>query len=62
MKLSVKITQIFLLLVSIMHILRFIFNVEVKVANTKIPLYFSFLAAILTLFLAIFLQLDGRRK
>ena len=55
MKLSVIVAAIFLILVSIAHMLRLIFRAKVMLNNAEIPMWMSVAACIVTAALAIWL-------
>jgi len=49
------IVTVFLVLVSLMHLLRFVFQVEVLVGNTIVPMWVSLPACLVTAGLAVLL-------
>ena len=55
MKPSVTVVSIFLILVSIAHMLRLIFRAKVMLNNAEIPMWMSIAACIVTAALAIWL-------
>jgi len=55
MKLSVTVTAIFLILVSIAHMLRLIFRAKVMLNNAEIPMWMSIAACVVTAALAVWL-------
>jgi hypothetical protein len=61
MKPSIIIAVIFLLLVSIEHLLRLIFQVKVKAGAVEIPMWMIVLACIVTAALAIWLWLERKK-
>jgi hypothetical protein len=61
MKLSTTITAIFLLLVSIAHLLRLIFQVKVTANTFEIPMWMSIPACIVTAALAIWLFIENKK-
>jgi hypothetical protein len=61
MKPATTITVIFLLIVSIMHLLRLVFQVKVSADSFVIPMWMSVPACIVTAALAIWLWLENKR-
>jgi hypothetical protein len=61
MKLSIAISAIFLLLVSIVHLLRLIFQVKVTANTVEIPMWMSIPACIVTAALAIWLFIENKK-
>jgi hypothetical protein len=61
MRPSTAIAVIFLLLVSITHLLRFIFQVKVTVNTAEIPMWMSVPACIVTAALAIWLFIENKK-
>jgi len=61
MKLSTTIAAIFLFLVSIVHLLRLIFQVKVTANTFEIPLWMSIPACIVTAVLAIWLFIENKK-
>jgi protein-S-isoprenylcysteine O-methyltransferase Ste14 len=61
MKLATIIAVIFLLLVSIAHLLRLIFQVKVTANTFEIPMWMSVPACIVTAALAIWLWLENKK-
>ena len=62
MKLSIAITAIFLLVVSIAHLLRLIFQVKVMANTIEIPIWMSVPACIVTAALAIWLFIENKKN
>ncbi len=62
MKASAIITVIFLLLVSVGHLLRLIFQAQITVNTIAIPMWMSAVACIVTAALAIWLLFDNRNR
>lgn len=62
MKISVILSSIFLFLVSIVHLLRFIFQLKVTVENYELPIWMSLPAFAFTLFLSFFLIFEERKR
>jgi len=61
MKPSIIVTVIFLLLISIAHLLRLLFQVKVTANAVQIPMWMSIPACIVTAGLAIWLWLESKR-
>ncbi len=61
MKPSTAVAVIFLLLVSITHLLRFIFQVKVTANTIEMPMWMSVLACIVTAALAIWLFIENKK-
>ncbi|MCX5632611.1 MAG: hypothetical protein NTW93_02900 [Phycisphaerae bacterium] len=61
MKSSVIVVTIFLLLVSIAHLLRLIFQAKVMLNNTEIPMWMSAAACVVTALLAIWLRKENKK-
>jgi hypothetical protein len=61
MKLSTAITMIFLLIVSIAHLLRLIFQVKVTANTVEIPIWMSIPACIVTAALAVWLFIENKK-
>jgi uncharacterized membrane protein len=61
MKLSTIVTVIFLFLVSIAHLLRFIFQVKVTAGSFEIPVWMSIPACIVTAALATWLWWENKK-
>jgi hypothetical protein len=61
MKPSVTVAAIFLLLVSIAHLLRLIFQVKVMANTAEIPMWMSIPACVVTAALAIWLFIDNKK-
>jgi hypothetical protein len=61
MKLSTTITVIFLILVSIVHLLRLILQVKVTANTFEIPMWMSVPACIVTAALAIWLFIENKK-
>ena len=62
MKTASLVAIIFLVVVAIMHLLRLVLYVEVKVGSMIVPMWISILAFVFTCGLAIMLWLENRRK
>jgi hypothetical protein len=62
MKASTIITVIFLFLVSAAHLLRLVFQVDIKAATVVIPMWMSLAAFIFTAALGIWLWMDNRKR
>jgi hypothetical protein len=62
MKPSIIVTLIFLIFVSIAHLLRLIFQVKVTANSIEIPMWMSIPACIVTAALAIWLWLENKNK
>ena len=62
MKLSTLIAVIFLLLVSLAHLLRLVFQVQLMANTVEIPMWMSLLACIVTAALAIWLWANNRKR
>jgi len=61
MKPARTITAIFLLLISIVHLLRLIFQVKVTANSFEIPMWMSIPACIVTAALAIWLWMENKK-
>jgi hypothetical protein len=61
MKSSIIVVVIFLLLVSIAHLLRLVFQVKVTAGTVEIPVWASAIACVVTGGLAIWLWLDNKK-
>jgi hypothetical protein len=61
-KTSTIITAIFLLLVSVGHLLRLIYRVQIKANAVDVPMWASTLAFIITAGLAIWLLAENRKR
>jgi hypothetical protein len=61
MKPSIIVTAIFLLLVSLAHLLRLIFQVKITANTFELPMWASVPAFIVTLVLAIWLWLENKK-
>jgi hypothetical protein len=61
MKPSITIAVIFLLLVSIVHLLRLIFQIKVMANTVEIPIWMSVPACIVTAALAIWLFIENKK-
>lgn len=61
MKPSVTVVTIFLLLVSLAHLLRLLFKAEVMLNSTRIPLWMSAAACIVTAAMAIWLWQENKK-
>ena len=61
MKPSVIITTIFLLLVSIVHLLRLVYQVKVTINTNELPMWMSVPACIVTLALALWLFTENKK-
>ncbi|MGB8225831.1 MAG: hypothetical protein WCE45_03035 [Sedimentisphaerales bacterium] len=61
MKPSVKVVTIFLLLVSLAHLLRLIFQAKVMLNNTEIPMWMSVAACVVTAILATWLWKENKK-
>ena len=61
MKPAKTITAIFLFLISIVHLLRLIFQVKVTANSIEIPMWMSIPACIVTAGLAVWLLLENRK-
>jgi hypothetical protein len=62
MKTASLVAIIFLVVVAIMHLLRLVLHVEVKVGSMIVPMWISIFAFVFTCGLAIMLWLEYRRK
>jgi uncharacterized membrane protein len=62
MKPSVKVVITFLLLVSTAHLLRLIFQANVMLNNSEIPMWMSAAACIVTALLALWLLRENKKK
>lgn len=62
MRASAIVTVIFLLLVSVGHLLRLIFQVQIVANTVAIPMWMSVPACIVTAGLAIWLWTDNRKR
>lgn len=62
MKPSVVVTAIFLLLVSIAHLLRFILQAKITLNNVEMPLWASAAACVVTALLAIWLLRENKKS
>ena len=62
MRASAFVTAIFLLLVSVAHLLRLIFQVQIVANTVAIPMWMSLPACIVTAALAIWLWTDNRKR
>jgi hypothetical protein len=61
MKLSTTIAVIFLLVVSIVHLLRLVFQVKVMANTVEIPMWTSIPACIVTAAMAIWLFIENKK-
>ena len=61
MKPSVTVVTIFLVLVSLAHLLRLIFQAKVMLNNTEIPMWMSVAACIVTAILAMWLLRENKQ-
>jgi uncharacterized membrane protein len=61
MKASAIVTVIFLLIVSVAHLLRLIFQTQIMVNTSAVPMWMSAAACIVTAALAIWLWTDNRK-
>ncbi len=62
MKPASTITSIFLLLISLVHLLRLVFEVKVTVNTNEIPLWVSVPACAVTAGLAIWLFIENKKQ
>jgi len=62
MKASAIIAVIFLLMVSVAHLIRLIFQAQIMVNNFAVPMWMSAAACIFTAALAIWLWTDNRKR
>jgi hypothetical protein len=62
MKASEIVTIIFLLLVSVAHLLRLIFQAQITVNTLAIPMWMSVAACIVTAALAVWLWMDVKKR
>jgi uncharacterized membrane protein len=62
MKPSVTVVTIFLILVSMAHLLRLIFRAKVMLNNAEIPMWMSVAACIVTTVLAIWLWQENKPR
>ena len=60
MKPFTKIASIFLIIISILHILRIVFDVEIVINNWSVPFWINGVLAIITAFLAVMLLKENR--
>ena len=62
MKASAIVTIIFLLIVSLAHLSRLIFQAQIMVDTYTIPMWMSVAALVVTAVLAIWLWIDNRKR
>jgi len=62
MKISVILTSLFLFIISLIHLLRVLFQIKVSAGSYEIPIWMSIPAFLVTLFLALFLIFEEKKK
>ena len=62
MKASVIVAIIFLLIISLAHLFRVIFQAQIMISTFTVPMWMSVAAFIVTAALAIWLWLDNRKR